>query len=67
VRLGNNICRLKKRSKKECCGMLLTNGGRVLGVTGLGATLDDAIKTAYAATEKIDFTDLHKRTDIGIK
>ncbi len=52
---------------KECCGMLLTNGGRVLGVTGLGATLDDAIKTAYAATEKIDFTDLHKRTDIGIK
>lgn len=52
---------------KECCGMLQTNGGRVLGVTGLGATLDDAIKTAYAATEKIDFTDLHKRTDIGIK
>ncbi|MBR5271873.1 MAG: phosphoribosylamine--glycine ligase [Clostridia bacterium] len=52
---------------KECCGMLQTNGGRVLGVTGLGATLDDAIKCAYAATEKIDFTDLHKRTDIGIK
>ena len=52
---------------KECCGMLLTNGGRVLGVTGMGATLDDAIKTAYKATEKIDFTDLHKRTDIGIK
>ena len=52
---------------KECCGMLQTAGGRVLGVTGMGATLDDAIKTAYKATEKIDFTDLHKRTDIGIK
>ena len=51
----------------DCCGMLKTAGGRVLGVTGMGATLDDAIKTAYAATDKIDFTDLHKRRDIGIK
>ncbi|MBQ3055062.1 MAG: phosphoribosylamine--glycine ligase [Oscillospiraceae bacterium] len=44
-----------------------TAGGRVLGVTARGEDLDAAIKNAYAATELISFTDLHKRTDIGIK
>ncbi len=48
-------------------GKYYTNGGRVIGVTAKGENLDEAIKTAYAAVDKIDFTDKHFRHDIGIK
>lgn len=53
-------------TKKTDTGVA-TSGGRVLGVTARGSDLDAAIKHAYAATEKISFTDLHKRMDIGVK
>ena len=46
-------------------GQIVTNGGRVLGVTALGNTLDQAIHNAYAAAKPITFTDMHFRTDIG--
>jgi phosphoribosylamine--glycine ligase len=45
----------------------LTNGGRVLGVTGLGKTVKDAIDKTYQAVEKINFTGMHYRRDIGRK
>lgn len=48
-------------------GKILTNGGRVLGVTALGDDLGDAIKKAYDYVKYIDFTDMHYRHDIGIK
>jgi phosphoribosylamine--glycine ligase len=48
-------------------GVFYTNGGRVLGVTAKGATIDEARKKAYANVEKIHFTDMAYRTDIGIK
>lgn len=48
-------------------GKFVTNGGRVLGVTGVGNNLDEAIKTAYEGVAKIDFKDKHFRKDIGIK
>ena len=51
----------------ESNGQLLTNGGRVLGITGLGASLGDAIQTAYKGASFISFQDLHMRKDIGIK
>ncbi len=44
---------------------VLTNGGRVLGVTATGKTLEDAIQGAYHAAGHISFTDMHFRTDIG--
>lgn len=46
---------------------ILTNGGRVLGVTALGDNLDDAIQKAYKYVELINFKDSHFRKDIGIK
>lgn len=46
-------------------GKLLTNGGRVLGVTAKADTLDEALDKAYKAVEKIDFENAHYRTDIG--
>lgn len=46
-------------------GKLLTNGGRVLGVTATAKTLDEALERAYAAVEKIHFDGAHYRHDIG--
>ena len=44
---------------------ILTNGGRVLGVTAKADTLDEALTKAYKAVKKIDFENAHYRTDIG--
>lgn len=44
---------------------IVTNGGRVLGITALGSDLLDARKNAYAATEWISFANKYKRNDIG--
>ena len=46
-------------------GQIVTNGGRVLGVTALGADLDTAIRNAYDAAKPIHFDQMHFRTDIG--
>ena len=46
-------------------GKLVTNGGRVLGITALGKTLDEALEKAYDAVEKIHFDGAHYRRDIG--
>jgi phosphoribosylamine--glycine ligase len=48
-------------------GQIMTNGGRVLGVTALGATLESAISNAYLAVEKIDWSSKYCRADIGKK
>ena len=46
-------------------GRLVTSGGRVLGITALGSSLEDALKKSYAAAEKISFDGAHYRNDIG--
>lgn len=43
----------------------LTAGGRVLGVTATGRTLDEALATAYAAVERISWRGMQYRRDIG--
>ena len=45
----------------------VTNGGRVLGVTGLGNTIKEAIDKTYRGVEKIHFEGMHYRKDIGKK
>jgi len=47
--------------------VLITSGGRVLGVTASGATLDLAMNNAYADVRKIHFDGMHYRKDIGKK
>jgi phosphoribosylamine--glycine ligase len=44
---------------------ILTSGGRVLGVTSVGANLGAALGSAYAAADKIHFDGMHYRKDIG--
>jgi phosphoribosylamine--glycine ligase len=48
-------------------GQVMTNGGRVLGVTGLGEDIPRAIEKAYQAVKRISWDGVHYRTDIGQK
>ena len=48
-------------------GQIITNGGRVLGVTGLGEDVPRAIERTYQAVKKISWEGVHYRTDIGQK
>ena len=46
-------------------GRLLTNGGRVLGCSGIGKSLEEAIANAYRVVEKVHFDNQYYRHDIG--
>ena len=48
-------------------GKLCTNGGRVLGVTAVADTLGEAIKAAYAKSDRIHFENAYRRSDIGAR
>ena len=52
-------------SKFDEQGRVVTNGGRVLGVTATGTNLKEARTNAYKATEWIDFDNKYMRHDIG--
>ena len=52
-------------AKKD--GKFITSGGRVLGITGIGNTIEEAIQTAYEGVKIVDFDKKHFRTDIGKK
>jgi phosphoribosylamine---glycine ligase len=48
-------------------GQIITHGGRVLGVTGLGEDIPRAIERTYQAVKKISWDGVYYRTDIGQK
>ena len=50
---------------KKAEGKVLTSGGRVLSVTGMGATLREAVDKAYAGVGKISFDKMFYRKDIA--
>ncbi len=52
---------------KKLDGKILSNGGRVLGVTALGDSLESAITNAYAVADKISWSHKYCRKDIGQK
>ena len=52
---------------RESQGTLVTNGGRVLGVTVKGATLKEAVAKCYEEVKKISFENAYYRKDIGAK
>jgi phosphoribosylamine--glycine ligase len=48
-------------------GQIKASGGRVLNVTALGETFDEALETAYAAIAEIQFESMYYRRDIGFR
>ena len=53
------------RHQARRASQIVTDGGRVLGVTALGNTIADAQQRAYEAMEQIHFDGMHYRRDIG--
>ncbi|MCK6558055.1 phosphoribosylamine--glycine ligase [candidate division KSB1 bacterium] len=64
---GEQVLVFHSGTAQDAAGRLITGGGRVLAVTGLGQTFDQARRRAYAAVGKISFEGAHYRTDIGAK
>lgn len=64
---GDQVLVFHSGTAQDAAGRLITGGGRVLAVTGLGQTFDQARRRAYAAVGKISFEGAHYRTDIGAK
>ncbi len=52
---------------KETDGNIVTNGGRVLGISALGKDIAEAIDNAYKGVKQITFENMQYRTDIGKK
>jgi phosphoribosylamine-glycine ligase len=48
-------------------GELVTNGGRVLSITGVGSSLRSAIDKAYSGVNQVCFDGIHFRKDIGMR
>ena len=51
----------------DSSGQIVTSGGRVLGVTASGSSIDEAIRRAYQGVSKISWDGMQHRTDIGAK
>lgn len=60
-------CLVFHAGTKVVDGRLVTAGGRVLAVTGVGATLADAAQSAYHGVEIIEFNGAHYRKDIALR
>lgn len=65
IPLKNDIIVFHAGTKFDEKGNLVTNGGRVLGVSAVGNSLAEALKSAYEAVSKISFEGMQYRRDIG--
>jgi len=62
-----NVTVFHAGTKRADDGALVTDGGRVLGVTGLGANIAEAVQRAYAGVKLIHFEGAHYRRDIAAR
>jgi phosphoribosylamine--glycine ligase len=63
--VDNDVVVFHAGTKRDGAGRLVTNGGRVLGVTATGASIAEARAQVYRNVERIRFDGMHYRTDIG--
>ncbi|MCC6705579.1 MAG: phosphoribosylamine--glycine ligase, partial [Thermomicrobiales bacterium] len=64
-RVPNDVVVIHAGTKRDEMGRLVTAGGRVLNVVGLGRDLAEARARAYAGADAITFEGKHARRDIG--
>ena len=62
---GRMIISASTQERNQTPEGIVTNGGRVLGITAKGKDLKEARKNAYAATEWVSFENKYMRHDIG--
>ena len=65
MRTATAIIVSMRGTKLDENGKIVTNGGRVLGITAKGADLKEARANAYKATEWVEFENKYMRHDIG--
>jgi phosphoribosylamine--glycine ligase len=65
--MGDNQFIFHAGTKADEAGNIVTNGGRVLGVTALGANLPEARDKAYELSNRVDYKSKYLRRDIGAK
>jgi phosphoribosylamine--glycine ligase len=64
---SDNVCVFHAGTRRTADGRTVTDGGRVLGVTGLGNTIENAARRAYEAVEQIHFDGAQFRRDIAAR
>jgi phosphoribosylamine--glycine ligase len=64
---SDSVCVFHAGTRRNDDGRTVTDGGRVLGVTGLGSTIEGAARRAYEAVEQIHFDGAHFRRDIAAR
>jgi len=64
---SDKVCVFHAGTRRSDDGRTVTDGGRVLGVTGLGNTIENAARRAYEAVEQIHFDGAHFRRDIAAR
>ena len=62
-----NITVFQAGTKRNAAGQIVTDGGRVLGVTALGDDIEDAVRRAYDAVKRVRFDGAHYRRDIAAR
>ena len=63
----DKVCVFHAGTKGAADGRIVTDGGRVLGVTALGASIEQAARRAYEAVDRIHFDGAHFRRDIAAR
>jgi phosphoribosylamine--glycine ligase len=66
VTAGSNSAMVFHAGTRKVGDRILTDGGRVISVTGMGRTIDDARREAYRAVGSISFDGAYYRRDIGV-
>ncbi len=64
---SDKVCVFHAGTRRSDDGRTVTDGGRVLGVTGLGNTIENAARRAYEAVKQIHFDGAHFRRDIAAR
>ncbi len=64
---GNNDIVIFHAGTKTRGDKIVTNGGRVLGITAIGNNLSEALSSAYASLQSLSFSGMQYRKDIGAK
>ena len=66
-KVGNSDIMIFHAGTKKAGDKIVTNGGRVLGVTAFDTTMEGALGKAYSSIDKIKFAGMHYRHDIGYR
>jgi phosphoribosylamine--glycine ligase len=63
----DKVCVFHGGTRRNAGGQIVTDGGRVLGVTALGGSIESAARRAYEVVQRIHFDGMQFRRDIAAR